>query len=167
MCYYTFQVRVRSFLGVRAVYPAPVGARCRFFISLDAKLNYGLASHRPGDAFTLARGRIALSYLESTLIKISQNAALTTFRINTCKSVSKQTTLTSFRINPYKKHRGVGLLWLTRHPRKGVCPEEHRDEGPLLRILCPEPAAAEEWRLSHAPNPKTKRPPDESGGLSD
>ncbi len=35
--------------------------------------------------------------------------ALTTFRINTCKSVSKQTTLTSFRINTYEKHRGGGL----------------------------------------------------------
>src|SRR5258708_2033703 len=45
------------------------------------------------------------------------------FRINTCKSVSKQTTLTCFRINTYEKHRGVGVLLLTRHPRKGVCPE--------------------------------------------
>src|SRR5258707_3977300 len=44
-------------------------------------------------------------------------------RINTCKSVSKQTTLTCFRINTYEKHRGVGVLLLTRHPRKGVCPE--------------------------------------------
>src|SRR5260370_17598115 len=45
------------------------------------------------------------------------------FRINTCKSVSKQTTLTIFRINTYEKHRGVGVLLLTRHPRKGVFPE--------------------------------------------
>ncbi len=44
------------------------------------------------------------------------------FRINTCKSVSKQTTLTLFRINTYKKHRGWGVLLLTRHPAKGVCP---------------------------------------------
>src|SRR6266481_908804 len=45
------------------------------------------------------------------------------FRINTCKTVSKQTTLTFFRMNTYEKHRGVGVLLLTRHPRKGVCPE--------------------------------------------
>src|SRR5260370_28741089 len=45
------------------------------------------------------------------------------FRINTCKSVSKQTTLTLFRMNTYEKHRGVGVLLLTRHPRKGVRPE--------------------------------------------
>ena len=49
-------------------------------------------------------------------------ASLTTFRINTCKSVSKQRTLTTFRMNTYEKHRGVGLLWLTRHPVKDVCP---------------------------------------------
>jgi len=35
-------------------------------------------------------------------------AALTTFRINTCKSVSKQTTLTFFRINTYEKPGGRG-----------------------------------------------------------
>ena len=64
-------------------------------------------------------------------------ASLTTFRMNTCKSVSKQRTLTAFRMNTYEKHRG-GLLWLTRHPEKDVCPacpdligEEHRDERPL------------------------------------
>src|SRR6266851_6514753 len=34
--------------------------------------------------------------------------ALTTFRINTCKSVSKQRTLTSFRINTCEKPRGGG-----------------------------------------------------------
>src|SRR6266481_5841675 len=45
------------------------------------------------------------------------------FRMNTCKSVSKQRTLSIFRINTYEKHRGVGVLLLTRHPRKGVCPE--------------------------------------------
>src|SRR6202165_2528128 len=51
-----------------------------------------------------------------------KRASLTTFRINTCKSVSKQRTLTAFRMNTYEKHRGVGRLWLTRHPVKHVCP---------------------------------------------
>src|SRR6266404_5275772 len=27
-----------------------------------------------------------------------------------------------FRCNTYKKHRGVRVLWLTRHPARGVCP---------------------------------------------
>jgi hypothetical protein len=36
--------------------------------------------------------------------------ALSTFRINTCKSVSKQTTLSSFRINTYEKPRGRGFV---------------------------------------------------------
>ena len=45
------------------------------------------------------------------------------FRIDTCKSVTKQTTLTCFRINTYEKHRGEGVLLLTRQPTKAVCPE--------------------------------------------
>jgi hypothetical protein len=45
------------------------------------------------------------------------------FRMNTCESVSKQRTLTAFRMNTYEKHRGEGVLWLTRHPTKDVCPE--------------------------------------------
>jgi len=43
-----------------------------------------------------------------------QNPSSNLFRINTCKSVSKQTTLTIFRINTYEKHRGEGVLLLTR-----------------------------------------------------
>ena len=38
------------------------------------------------------------------------------FRMNTCKSVSKQMTLTPFRMNTYEKHRGEGVLLLTRFP---------------------------------------------------
>jgi hypothetical protein len=45
------------------------------------------------------------------------------FRINTSKSVSKQTTLTPFRMNTYEKHRGVGVLLLTRNSRKNFYPE--------------------------------------------
>src|SRR6266852_7758113 len=86
---------------------------------------------------------------------------LTTFRINTSKSVSKQRTLSSFRMNTYEKQRGGGVLSLTRHPMKGVCPErpsgvkdlssnptkdfypaspdlvgeEHRADGPLLLLV--------------------------------
>jgi hypothetical protein len=36
--------------------------------------------------------------------------AVSTFRINTCKSVSKQTTLSSFRINTCEKPRGRGAV---------------------------------------------------------
>ncbi len=79
---------------------------------------------RPGGTFTFARWQShpSLSCLESTLGKMHQNTVLTPFRINTCKSVSKQSTLTAFRINTYEKHRGRGVLWLTRHPTKVVCP---------------------------------------------
>ena len=43
--------------------------------------------------------------------------ALTTFRINTCKSVSKQTTLTSFRMNTCKKRgEGGGIRTLSDNP---------------------------------------------------
>src|SRR5216684_3925620 len=40
--------------------------------------------------------------------------AINPFRINTCESVSKQMTLSTFRINTYEKHRGRGVLSLTR-----------------------------------------------------
>src|SRR5712692_8743336 len=40
--------------------------------------------------------------------------AVNPFRINTCESVSKQSTLSIFRINTYEKHRGRGVLLLTR-----------------------------------------------------
>src|SRR6267378_1750782 len=35
-----------------------------------------------------------------------------------CKSVSKQRTLTISRMNTYEKHRGEGVLLLTRNPKK-------------------------------------------------
>jgi hypothetical protein len=38
------------------------------------------------------------------------------FRNNTCENVSKQATLTPFRMNTYEKHRGRGVLLLTRFP---------------------------------------------------
>jgi hypothetical protein len=40
------------------------------------------------------------------------------FRRNTCKNVSKQRTLTLFRMNTYEKHRGGGVLLLTRFPMR-------------------------------------------------
>ena len=40
----------------------------------------------------------------------SVRAAISTFRINTCKTVSKQTTLSSFRINTCEKPRGRGSV---------------------------------------------------------
>jgi hypothetical protein len=43
--------------------------------------------------------------------------------MNTYKSVSKQTTLTPFRMNTYEKHRGEGVLLLTRNPEKDFYPE--------------------------------------------
>src|SRR6266850_3165814 len=61
------------------------------------------------------------------------------FRFNTCgpsRKCGKQRTYRepkSFRCNTYKKHRGWGVLWLTRHPARGVspvypaCPELRRE----------------------------------------
>jgi hypothetical protein len=57
------------------------------------------------------------------LLSCKQAPAITPFRINTCKSVSKQRTLTSFTINTYEKHRGEGVLLLTRNPKKDFYPE--------------------------------------------
>src|SRR5258708_37910935 len=49
-----------------------------------------------------------------------------------------------------KKGGGGGLLWLTRHPTKGVCPERPSGvEGPLLNPTkdscpaCPDPVGEE------------------------
>src|SRR6266850_4219487 len=56
------------------------------------------------------------------------------FRINTCKSLSKQTTLTVIESHSYKKHRGWGLLWLTRNLKRDFYPERPSGaEGPLFR----------------------------------
>ena len=63
-----------------------------------------------------------LSHLEATLIKVAQNDASNSFRSNTYDSprkCCKQKTYSiakSFKCNTYKKHRGVGRLWLTRNP---------------------------------------------------
>ncbi len=66
------------------------------------------------------------------------------FRINTCKSLSKQTTLTLFRNIDLQKTGGRGVLWLTRHPSSGVCPERPSGvEGSLpfsTKHVCPESA---------------------------
>jgi hypothetical protein len=43
-----------------------------------------------------------------------RNPSSNLFRMNTCKSVSKQKTLTPSRMNTYEKHRGKGVLLLTR-----------------------------------------------------
>jgi hypothetical protein len=58
------------------------------------------------------------------------------FRSNTCRSVANQRTLTRFRMNTYEKHRGEGVLLLTRNPKKDFYPERPSGaEGPLLRPM--------------------------------
>jgi hypothetical protein len=52
-------------------------------------------------------------------------------RINTSKSVSKQTTLTFFRINTYEKHRGEGVLLLTRC----LFPSTFTNHGPVSPLF--------------------------------
>ncbi len=54
--------------------------------------------------------------------------SLTPFRINTCEILRKCCIQRTYRIaksfecNTYKKHEGWGVLWLTRHAIKDVCP---------------------------------------------
>jgi hypothetical protein len=83
------------------------------------------------------------------------------FGINTCKSVSKQTTLTIFRINTYKKHRGEGVLLLTRQTSAvggSVSSASDRD-GP--RFLSPVPLRRKRhgarmlWNVAVTPHRET------------
>jgi hypothetical protein len=53
------------------------------------------------------------------------------FRINTYKSVTKQITLTSFRMNTYEKHRGEGVLLLTKHPMRMLILSERSESKDL------------------------------------
>jgi hypothetical protein len=54
------------------------------------------------------------------------------FRINTYKSVTKQTSLTSFGMNTYEKHRGEGVLLLTRNPMGIPVLSDHRESRDLF-----------------------------------
>src|SRR5216684_9375235 len=70
--------------------------------------------------------------------------AVTPFRINTCESVSKQMTLSTFRINTCEKHRGRGVLLLTRIPSKDFRPE--RPRGPQGRLRDSHPVGVTRHR---------------------
>src|SRR5229473_4910155 len=70
--------------------------------------------------------------------------AINPFRINTCESVSKQMTLSTFRINTYEKHRGRGVLLLTRIPSKDFRPE--RPRGPQGRLRDSHPVGVTRHR---------------------
>src|SRR5882724_8001597 len=67
-------------------------------------------------------------------LESSKFHACNLFRCNTYeppRKCGKQRTYRkpkSFRCNTYKKHRGEGLLWLTRHPVSGVYPERPSGE---------------------------------------
>ena len=47
-------------------------------------------------------------------------------------------------MNTYKKHKGGGVVMVNQESDKDSCPEEHRDEGPLLGIPVLNPLRAEE-----------------------
>ncbi len=118
VCYYTCQVRVRTFFDCGSF-----SAAFPFFGAEN--VGQSLEPHRPAGTFAPARWPkpSALSYLESTHAKASKFAPLTPFRINTCKGVSKQRTLTPFRMNTYE-NRGDGVqLLLTRNPTERVSPD--------------------------------------------
>src|SRR6267142_203139 len=95
---------------------------------------------------TASRARFA----SPCLLPPSSNSRLESLRFHACnlcrfntyepsRKCGKQRTYRkpkSFRCNTYKKHRGEGLLWLTRHPVRGVCPvylEPRRELGIKVR----------------------------------
>src|SRR6266850_5444572 len=97
---------------------------------------------------TRLASRRLLQLSSSWPLESSKSHACNLFRFHTYgppRKCGKQRTYRkpkSFRCNTYKKHRGEGLLWLTRNPRKDFYPEEHRDEGPAssthpARCVCP------------------------------
>src|ERR1700674_66493 len=92
---------------------APLASHCRSPLLLPCLCS--ISGARAPKSF----GNCAYEKYSFCRILVQCNA----FRINTCKSVTKQTTLTFFRINTYEKHRGRGVLLLTRHPTKDDCPE--------------------------------------------
>src|SRR6266849_6872200 len=63
-----------------------------------------------------------LVYPERLLRRATRHSplALTTFKINTCKSVSKQATLTPFRINTYEKRGGRGVPVFSASPASSL-----------------------------------------------
>src|SRR5882724_2926717 len=73
----------------------------------------------------------------SPQLEALKSHACNLFRCNTYeppRKCGKQRTYRrpkSFRCNTYKKHRGEGLLWLTRHPVSGVYPERPSGEKDL------------------------------------
>jgi hypothetical protein len=85
-------------------------------------------------------------------------ASSISFRINTCKSVSKQTTLTIFRINTYEKHRGVGVLLLTRNPRKDFYPEEPAAASTRRGVRVPPAPSLSGSRIGKGPSQRFSSP---------
>jgi hypothetical protein len=87
------------------------------------------------------RSSISFTYKLFSPRSAAESSYTKPFRINTYKSVSKQRTLTLFRINTYEKHRGGGLLWLTRNPRvsvalrAGLCESVSSTTNPHGRFL--------------------------------
>jgi hypothetical protein len=79
-----------------------------------------LALSREGSLEGSSEGMLPHHFPCTSLPRASRGKS---FRMNTCESVSKQRTLTAFRMNTYEKHRGEGVLWLTRNPKRDFYPE--------------------------------------------
>src|SRR5260370_29784871 len=89
---------------------SPLPATLTHSVSRKAFRSHSYANTRDRGATPPPKSFSPLVYPERLLRRATRPSplALTSFRINTCKSVSKQTTLTSFRINTYGKHMGEG-----------------------------------------------------------
>src|SRR6266403_2971171 len=92
----------------------------------------------------------------SSQLEPSKFHACNLFRFHTyepSRKCGKQRTYRkpkSFRCNTYKKHRGEGLLWLTRHSVRGVCPERPSGEKDLSLTLKPSNLPACKRPLIHS-----------------
>jgi hypothetical protein len=98
------RVKLARFLRLPTVALAKEGAP-RKMSARRAVLLTPSESTRPTQLLSCQRIASIIS-LESTLVEV--------FILN---------NLNLFRINTYEKHRGWGLLLLTRHPTKAACPE--------------------------------------------
>ena len=96
---------VRCTEARKCLFVSPLLVSLTHSVSRKSFACHSYANTRDGGVTPPPKFFSPLVYPERLLRRATRHSplALTTFRINTCKSVSRQTTLTSFRINTYEK----------------------------------------------------------------
>ncbi len=127
---------VRCTAAQKCLFVSPLLATLRHSVSRKSFPCHSYANTRDGGVTPSPKSFAPLVYPERLLRRATRHSplALTTFRINTCKSVSKQTTLTSFRINTYEKRGGGGYPSFP-------CLQRPASKPPASRTICAT------WRL--------------------